>query len=660
MTLDYVGTAPRNEHRVLLLPPTRRDAQITQNLLESTGLECHACESITELVAEVEKGVGAVVLTEEGVCRPDFRQFVQRLAHQPEWSDIPVVLMAKTATLPEFGPYLEGLTNVTFVERPASATSVASAVESAVRSRLRQYQVRDKVREISQAADQFEVMANSIPQLAWMSDTLGRVFWFNSRWFEYTGTEQADVEGWGWTQWIDPESSEAVIGEWKICLVEGVRFEREYVIRAADGSARTFLSQAEPIRDNSGSIARWLTTYTDIEEQRQLRVAREAMIEGERHARMEVERAARLKDEFLATLSHELRNPLSTILGWAYLLKKSPADPKISTDAGDVIGRSGESLKALVDDLLDLSRISSGKLRLEMDDVDLPVLVQSAVANMRLAADARSVSLGTDIEHGMDSFWGDAGRLQQIVANLLSNAIRFTGPGGQVEVAVRQHEEIAFITVTDNGEGIDPEFLPNIFDRFRQADASTARKHGGMGIGLSLVKQFAEMHGGEVAAASDGVGKGSTFTVRLPYRKPLSEADKDSGAEFEGYSVDLQGVSVLIVDDDSGVRDLLNRILSERGAKTILASSAKEAIAALDHIEPNILISDIGMPEKDGYELIKEVRAKGHTMPAIALTAFVRGLDRERAMKSGFQCHLTKPLEVAKLLEAVKEHALHR
>jgi len=651
MPLAFDKPVAQLESRVLFLPPTRRDAQITVDLLKSAGMDCHVCDSVFELGAEIDKGVGTILITEEGVCRPDFDRLAERLKTQPDWSDIPVVLLAKARSLPEFQAQIEPLSNLTLVDRPAPVASIVSAVETAVKARARQYQVRDKVREVAQAAEQFEVMANAIPQLAWMADRHGNVFWCNRRWFEYTGTEYAQVQGWDWTCVVPGEVRESLVYRWSRFLQDDVGFEIEIPLVGADQVQRSFLGQVEPIKDEAGNILRWLATFTDIEEQRRLRVAREAMIEGERHARMEAERAARLKDEFLATLSHELRNPLSSILGWAYLIKKSPNDPQIVSDAGEVIGRSGESLKALVDDLLDLSRISSGKLRLDQSELDIVSLANTVVDGIRPDAESKKIPISSEVIGQSRRLWGDSGRIQQIISNLLSNAVRFTKPGGEIRVVLKFEEDAAYISVADTGEGIEPQFLPYVFDRFRQADASTARKHGGMGIGLSLVKQFAELHGGEVSVDSEGPNKGSTFTVKLPYRQS-SNAHSDSTHD-QASTVDLSNVSVLIVDDDPLVRDLLDRVLLERGASTSTASSAQEALEQLARAVPDVLVSDIGMPHKDGYELIHEVRQSGINVPAIALTAFVRKLDKERALEHGFQHHLTKPVELSKLLDLV-------
>jgi PAS domain S-box-containing protein len=653
MTLSLEESGSQVECRVLCLPPTRRDGQITQELLQSADLDCVLCDNVSELSDEIDRGVGALLVSEFAVLAPEFVPIVRKLADQPEWSDVPVVVTARSSVVPDVGTVLNSRTNVTYVERPAPVTSIISAVRAAVRSRQRQYQVRDKVREIAQAGEQFEVMANNIPQLAWMSYPDGHIFWCNRRFFEYTGANEGSVYGWAWTSLLEPNALISSVARWKHSIESGEPFEMEYPVRGRDGSYRTFLSRAEPIRDEDGQIIRWLGTLTDIQEQQQLSLAREALLESEQFARKEAERSARLKDEFLATLSHELRTPLSSILGWAFLIQKAPNDASTIKTGGEIIARSGEALKSLVDDLLDLSRISSGKLRLDMDELDLSDLVKTVVEGMRPAAEAKSISVKLEIPTSNKPFCGDAGRLRQVVSNLLSNAIRFTPELGKIWVELSYEPKHAVIRIMDNGEGIDPEFLNYIFDRFRQADSSTSRKHGGMGIGLSLVKQFVELHGGRVEVESEGRGQGSLFSVFIPYN--IGSSSSESGSDSQPLSIDLSGTSILVVDDDPGVRELLGRVLSERGADARMAGSANEALFELQAWRPDLLISDIGMPERDGFDLIREVRARGLNMPAIALTAFVRKSDREKAIEAGFQRHMPKPLEMVKLLTTVAE-----
>ncbi|HJP82908.1 MAG TPA: ATP-binding protein, partial [Fimbriimonadaceae bacterium] len=592
------------EERVLFMAPTRRDAQITQHLLEKAKLSCLFVDSPEELAKELESGVGVILLSDQYVLQPNISTLVDAVQHQPEWSDVPIVLVSKSELVEDLRVLLQPVSNITFVERPAAAVSIVSALESAVRSRRRQYQVRDKVNELAQAAEQFEVMANSIPQLALMTTPEGRVFWYNRRWIEYTGSLEVPGKDWDWSSHTTPETIARVEPVWRACMKSGETFEMEIPLRGVDGNFRTFLSIAVALKDEKSRIVKWLCTLTDVEEQRRLLAVRESLLESERRARTEAERAARMKDEFLATLSHELRTPLSSILGWAYLLKKSPANESLAQDASEVISRSGENLKSLVDDLLDLSRIVSGKVQLEFSPVNLPELVRSQLESFRPMAQSKDVVLDWSLDEA-GSIMADERRINQIVSNLVSNAVRFTPAKGWIYVTLKFEGDFAVLSVADSGQGIDPDFLPRLFDRFTQADSSAARKHGGMGIGLSLVKQFTDLHGGNTHAISEGMGKGSVFTVSLPIfqkgRKSLAYAKPTQTPSL------LSGLSILVVDDDHGIRDLLNRILTEGGATVKTVSSAKEALQQLEQEVPSVIISDIGMPEVDGYELMKEV-----------------------------------------------------
>jgi CheY-like chemotaxis protein len=326
----------------------------------------------------------------------------------------------------------------------------------------------------------------------------------------------------------------------------------------------------------------------------------------------------------------------------------------LAIDASEVISRSGENLKSLVDDLLDLSRIVSGKVQLEFSPVNLTELVRSQLESFRPMAQSKDVLLDWSLDEA-GSIMGDEKRLNQIISNLLSNAVRFTPAKGWIYVTLKFEGDFAVLSVADSGQGIDPDFLPRLFDRFTQADSSAARKHGGMGIGLSLVKQFTELHGGSTQVISEGMGKGSVFTVSLPImqkgRKSLASA------KLAEAPPPITGLSILVVDDDQGIRDLLDRILTEGGAKVTTVSSAPEALKQLEQELPSVIISDIGMPGVDGYEFMKEVRKRGIVVPSVALTAFAQDEDRDKAHQSGFQEYLPKPVQLNTVIDVVAELA---
>ena len=423
---------------------------------------------------------------------------------------------------------------------------------------------------------------------------------------------------------------------------------------------------------HDGRVIGTLTIIEDVTE----RVSREAelqaqledrsrLLSNEKLARNEAERANRLKDEFLATISHELRNPLNAIMGWAHMMRLGKLTPANTERAVETIYRNAKSQSQLVADLLDVSRIISGKLRLDVRTVDLLYIVNAAIDSVRPAAEAKSIRLFTMLDPAAGPISGDGDRLQQIVWNLLTNAVKFTPKGGRIQVKVQRVESHVEVVVSDSGMGISKDFLPYVFDRFRQADASSTRIHGGLGLGLSIVHQLVDLHGGTVSVNSEGEGKGATFTISLPFvgvvsnqqdAEPVHPTHSDEVIPLDGLP-SLEGLKVLVVDDEEDTRDLIREVLKECGSEVITSRSVAEALAALEEHKPDILISDLGMPEEDGYALISKIRAlpseRGGQIPAAALTAYARAEDRMRVLRSGFQFHLPKPVDSAELVTVV-------
>jgi PAS domain S-box-containing protein len=387
---------------------------------------------------------------------------------------------------------------------------------------------------------------------------------------------------------------------------------------------------------------------------------RTQLLESERAARAEAERASTLKDEFLATLSHELRTPLSAILGWAHILRRKLGnDPSVSQGI-DVIERSTRVQTQLIEDLLDMSRITSGKLRLDTQPLAPVTFVQAAIDSVRPAAETVGVGISLELDDTVSAVSGDQSRLQQVIWNLLTNAIKFSPIRSEIQVRISGCDDKVNIEVIDQGVGISPDFLPHVFERFRQADGSTTRKYGGLGLGLSIVRHLVDLHGGEIEAFSEGEGTGAKFVVRLP---ALSMNPHTGGATAPPPTdVELDGLSIMIVDDEPDVLELLRRILSEAGAKVVPMRSSQEAIESFSHVQPQLLISDIGMPGMDGYELIRRLRREhqGAGLAAVALTAFARPEDRKRALDAGFDLYLPKPVEPHDLLANVRRLATTR
>jgi signal transduction histidine kinase/CheY-like chemotaxis protein len=391
-----------------------------------------------------------------------------------------------------------------------------------------------------------------------------------------------------------------------------------------------------------------------------LRAEREALLESERSARTEADSANHAKDEFVAMLSHELRTPVNAVLGWASVLRKTGvADPEVAMKGLEVIERNARQQGQLISDLLDISRMMIGKLHLDFQMVDLPLIVEGAVESVRQMAETKGVRMNRNVGKVDRLVLADPMRLQQVIWNLLTNAIKFTPAGGWVQIAVTQHASSVEVTVSDNGEGMDPAIRARLFERYRQADGSATRAHGGLGLGLAIVKNLVELHRGRVDAHSDGLGTGSRFTVSLPLqpaRARLPEAPASTPPELAAGA--LTGIDVLVVDDDPDARELISYILAERGAVVHLADSGDAALDMIEDVEPDVLISDIGMPGMDGYSLIRHIRTRvQRRLPAIALTAFARPEDQDRALLAGFDAHVAKPVEPAALAAALLDLA---
>jgi len=455
-------------------------------------------------------------------------------------------------------------------------------------------------------------------------------------------------------------------------LRRGERVEHFESIRMRkDGTFLEVSLTISPVRNSAGEIVGASKIARDITERkradRRLKETNEELqqallkLEG---ANNELRHAAQLKAEFVSTLSHELRTPLMAISGWLHLLKDEKSESEELAEGLEVIDRNLRVQMQLIDDLLDMSRIEAGKISLDMQSLDLSSVLEAAIESVRPAAEARGIRI-TKVFSSMDGVvMGDRNRLQQIVWNLLTNAIKFTPKGGRIHVATERINSHAEISVSDNGEGIAPQFLPQVFERFRQADGSTTRRHGGLGLGLAIVKNLVEMHGGEVRARSEGLGKGSTFSVLLPLSAARQDSarraaeERNSAVDAEIPAGDLRGIKVLSIDDDIDSSNVIRRILEKQHAEVRSAHSVIDGLTLVGDFEPHIILCDIGMPEHDGYEFIKQLRTgAGRSIPAVALTALARMEDRTRALRAGFQMHVAKPVHAEELIAVVQNMA---
>jgi PAS domain S-box-containing protein len=514
--------------------------------------------------------------------------------------------------------------------------------------------------DLAASNQQFLDLAEAIPQLVWISDGTGKAVYFNSPWGPFTGSTLDELSKQGWQLALHPEDRNSATARWKESVEGGNPFEAEYRLKqASDGSYRWFLCRATPVRDKSGKSVRWFGSCTDIHSQKQLEHDREELLAAERKARSDLLRTNIIKDQFLATLSHELRTPMTAILGWTQLLR-DPVIREASLDrAIEAIDSNAKAQARLIEDLLDMSRILSGKLTIKPESMDLKEGLQAAIDAVGPAVLLKQLTLEQDVPQQDDfRIQGDPTRLQQVMSNLLSNAVKFTPAGGKVQVSLQRDANLVTLKISDTGRGIRPEFLPHVFERFRQADGSTTRQHGGLGLGLAIVKHLVEMHGGHASAESAGEEKGATFTVQLPVNAPIvKNAPKIEAQPNDGNMVSLKGLRILLVEDDAGSAEVVRAILEHAGAEVEAVSSGIAGLKSLAERQFDVLISDIGMPQMDGYGLIRRVReiepGTNRHIQAIALTAFASKDDRQEALAAGYQMHLAKPVAPGDLTRAV-------
>ena len=511
--------------------------------------------------------------------------------------------------------------------------------------------------------NRFRIMADSAPVLIWMANTARTFTWFNKTWRDFTGRPLEEEIGFGWTQNVHAEDLPHCLETFSQSFEKRVPFRLEHRLGRSDGSWRWVVNQGTPLYEGlTGSFTGFVGSCIDITDMKQAQSERDELLQAERSARTEAERLGHMKDEFLATLSHELRTPLNAILGWASLLRRLGSESADYHRGLDTIERNARVQSQIVSDLLDMSRIISGKVQLEIQPLDLQEILTAAIDSVRPSIDAKSLRLRTVLDARAARIRGDANRLQQVFWNLLTNAVKFTPSRGSIQVSLERVNSHVEVTVQDSGIGIKPEFLAFVFDRFRQADSTTTRRYGGLGLGLSIVKHLVEHHGGSVRVKSPGEGQGSSFIVALPVSAirtdPTAQSSSASLGAFDLATVELPSltnVRVLIVDDEDDARYLIDRFIVDRGGRTVMAKSAAEALQLLANEPIDIIVSDVGMPDIDGYELIRRIR-KSSTVPntmAIALTAYARAEDRQRALLAGYQMHLSKPVDPRELIAGI-------
>jgi PAS domain S-box-containing protein len=631
--------------RILAVDDNAAALYATSRMLRSGGFEVHTATTGAAALAAAP-GADLVVLD---VNLPDMDGFevCRRLRADPNTAAVPVLHLSATFT--QAADFDIGLAAGAdgYLTRPVEPAVLIAAVRTLLFARR---------------ADAQRLGLDSHLRTMFDLSPSGMAIFDSSLHYERVNAAYCSIVGSTSEQLLGKPLSETPGRGWEEIaarLRENQRWQGEHPIRRPDGS----------IRHLDWRVARespdaWhFVTATDVTERVRNESEREKLLASERWARAEAERANHLKEEFLATLSHELRNPLNAILGWASVLSQTKDLPPSVSTAIEAIQRNGKLQANMIGDLLDYAGITFGKLRLLLAPVDPYPSVKAAVEIMKPAAAASGIEMQTTFGPEPLTVEGDSDRLQQIVWNLVSNAIKFSQKGGTVWVAASKQGDFFQLAVKDSGKGISEEFLPRVFDRFSQADATTTRRQGGLGIGLAIVKQLVQIQGGSIEAFSKGEGKGATFVLRLPLSKGEASPGTSESQRLRAHN--LSGAKILLVEDDVDARELIRRILCEVGAEVAEVGDAKAAETHIAASATNFLISDIGMPDRDGYQLIRALRSHGYDaerLPAIALTAFAQMEDRERALAAGFQDHLTKPIEgqvlvarVARLLRRVRE-----
>ena len=633
-------------------------------LLDPLGQELVHAHSGEDALRQLLESDFALILMDVQMPGIDGIQTAKLIKDRPRNRHIPIIFLTAIHKDPAyiFRGYKEGA--VDYLLKPFDPEILRAKVSVFVdlwrkNELLRRQQAMLRARELiaveKRGELRFRALTDSMPQCVWAARRDGEIYYCNRIWLDYAGPEA----GITFFDALPEEDLQGLRGAYQAAVGAGNPLEREQRLRRADGVLRWHLCRMVPERDERGRISGWIFTATDIDQQKRIEEANKTLLASEKDARTQAEIANRTKDEFLATVSHELRTPLNAILGWTRMLRTGAVEPKALTRVLETIERNARAQTQLVEDILDVSRIIAGKLRVNIQMTDLHTVARAAIEAVRPAAEAKGVRLASELQPGSAEFCGDPDRLQQVIWNLLSNAIKFTPKDGTVELRIERAKSDVQITVADTGVGIPPTALPHVFDRFWQADSSITRTQGGLGLGLAIVRHLVEVHGGVVRAESEGEGKGATFTVLIPVRAvapldPVERKNGDNGASPAGQQRDvasnfLEGLDVLVVDDEPDARDLVTAVLVKCGARVRTASTAENALERVRERRPDVLISDIGLPSEDGFSLIRRVREIEPEVRAAALTAYASPDDQQRVLSGGFDAHVSKPVEPADL-----------
>jgi PAS domain S-box-containing protein len=688
--LDADGLA-----RVLLVDDNAANLAALDSVLSGVDLELVTAQSGVEAMKRLLMGDFAVILLDINMPTLDGIQTARLIRERERSRDIPIIFI--TAYQPDQAQILEGYASgaVDYLIKPVNAEVLRSKVRIFIdlfrKKRQIEWQARQlravnyklqreiEQREAAERDAAFEreerqrVVLASIADAVITTDAQGLVTSLNPVAEQLAGMNAAESKGLPLAavlSGIAPEDLQPLerIVEGALSTGERLRGGSPIEFAWAGGMRRYLEYSVAPIRDFAGGIVGSVVIAQDITARHEAELERARALRLEQDARRAAERANRARDEFLAVISHELRTPLNAIVGWAYVLRTTRADPGQTVQAVEAIHRSAMAQKRLIEDLLDMSRIVNGKIDLTLQRTDFKALVGNAVETVRPLAHEKAIELTCVFDESVGEVVADRMRVEQVIWNVLANAVKFTPAGGRVDIVLGQRGTTSELMVRDSGEGIAPEVLPHIFEAFRQGDSSTTRKRGGLGLGLAIAHQLVGMHGGRITASSEGPGRGATFTVALPLARPdgagtaIGEVAVERG-ESRGDQC-LSAVRVLIVDDDQDTLDLVTIVLSSAGAAVRAVRTGGEALRQVAEWKPDLLLSDISMPDEDGYTVIGRLRAlpaeRGGATPAAALTAMASDEDRARALAAGFQLHIPKPLEPAALLIAVTDLARRR
>jgi len=627
-------------YRILVVDDNPATLYSTSRVIRSAGWTALEAESGNAALEQVQQGIDLVILD---VNLPDFDGFevCRRIRANSETARLPVVHLS--ATFVKDVDKVHGLDSGAdgYLTHPVEPPVLIATVNAFLRTRRAEAELRRSEARFK------AVFENARSGIALLDSDLGFVD-ANPAMCEMLGITHEQLRS---TPFSSVTEEVRSISD----ALQSTAYWGGIVPTGGEPGAENSRHLEWSISRHEGPEA-WLAIATDVSEQLAFELEREQLLDAERSARGEAEQANRLKDDFLATLSHELRTPLNAIVGWSQLLLLDSSDAQEVREGLEAIERNAKAQATMIADLLDVSRITSGKMRLDVQQVDLISTIDAALETVGAAIAGKDLRISKVLDPAAGPISGDPNRLQQIVWNLLSNAIKFTPKGGRIAVRLSKIDSHVEIAIEDNGIGIRADDLPHVFERFHQVDASSSREYGGLGLGLAIVKQLIELHGGSIKADSPGPALGATFTVVLPVVAVQQVATNRSSSRLGNEGISLEGIRVLFVDDDADARALYRRILNGTKAESHAASSAAEALDAIATFEPNIIVSDLGMPIQDGFALMREVRARGfdmHSLPAIALTAFTRTQERRRALMAGFQLHLSKPVDPAELLAAI-------